>query len=149
MWRFARDNSALAQALDRSQAVITFALDGTILDANANFSNAVGYRLDEIKGRHHRLFVDPAHHDDPEYKAFWNSLARGEYQAAEYRRLAKGGREIWLQASYNPVLSRTGKPIKIVKVATDVTQQKRAYADFQSKIEAVERSRASDRKSVV
>ncbi|NEU14868.1 PAS domain S-box protein [Methylobacterium sp. BTF04] len=143
MWFVSRDTDALLQALDRSQAVIHFALDGTILDANANFLKAVGYSLAEIQGRHHRIFVDQAEQDSGAYKAFWASLARGEYQAAEYRRIGKGGREIWLQATYNPVLSRSGKPVKIVKFAADVTEQKRIFADYRSKIEALDRSRAS------
>ena len=143
MWVFSRDTDALLQALDRSQAVIQFAPDGTILDANGNFLRAVGYRLDEIEGRHHRIFVDPAEHESEDYVAFWASLERGDYQAAEYRRIGKGGREIWLQATYNPVLGRSGRPTKIVKLAADVTEQKRIFADYRSKIEAIDRSRAS------
>ncbi|ACA18978.1 methyl-accepting chemotaxis sensory transducer with Pas/Pac sensor [Methylobacterium sp. 4-46] len=140
MWFFGRDNAALIAALDRSQAVIAFAPDGTILDANALFLTAVGYGLDEIKGRHHRLFVDPAEQDGAAYRDFWASLARGEPHTAEVRRLGKGGREIWLQATYTPIPGRGGRPTKVVKVATDITERKRSDADCRGKIEAVERA---------
>ena len=143
MWPFSRDTAALLQALDRSQAVVAFGLDGTILSANANFLGAVGYALDEVKGRHHRMFVDPAESADAAYGAFWASLARGEYQSGEYRCLGKDGREIWLQATYNPILDRAGRPVKVVVFAADVTERKRVAADFQSKVEAVNRSRAA------
>jgi methyl-accepting chemotaxis protein len=109
--------------MHRSQAVIAFELDGTILEANDNFLNAMGYRLDEIKGRHHSLFVDAATRDSAGYRAFWESLARGEFQAAEYKRFGKGGREIWIQATYNPILDVSGRPFKVVKFATDITAQ--------------------------
>ncbi|MFE1600491.1 methyl-accepting chemotaxis protein [Methylobacterium sp. ID0610] len=143
MWFFGRDTAALLDALDRSQAIIAFSTDGTILAANDLFLRTVGYTLAEIKGRHHRLFVDPAEHDGAAYRDFWASLARGEHRTAEYRRLGKGGREIWLQASYSPVLGRGGRPVKIVKFAADITERKRVDADYRSKIEAVERSRAA------
>jgi methyl-accepting chemotaxis protein len=110
-------------AIGKSQAVIQFKLDGTILDANANFLNAVGYKLDEIAGRHHSMFVEPAFASSAEYRQFWEALGRGEYQAAEYKRLGKGGREIWIQASYNPILDYNGRPFKVVKYATDITRQ--------------------------
>ena len=110
-------------AISKSQATIEFNLDGTIITANENFLGAVGYSLDEIKGKHHQMFVDPAYRNSSEYREFWASLARGEYQAAEYKRFGKGGREIWIQASYNPILDLNGKPFKVVKYATDVTQQ--------------------------
>ena len=109
------------EALDRSQAIIEFALDGTILTANPNFLAAVGYGLEEIRGKHHGLLVEPAKRDGAEYRAFWAALARGEHQSGEFRRLGKGGREVWLRATYNPVLGRGGKPVKVVKFATDVT----------------------------
>jgi methyl-accepting chemotaxis protein len=111
------------KAIGRSQAVITFELDGTILDANDNFLNAVGYRLDEIKGKHHSMFVDAATRDSAEYRAFWPSLARGEFQSAEYKRVGKGGKEVWIQATYNPILDMNGRPFKVVKFATDITAQ--------------------------
>ncbi|WFT80285.1 PAS domain-containing methyl-accepting chemotaxis protein [Methylobacterium sp. CB376] len=133
----------MLQALDRSQAVIEFDIDGIILSANSNFLNAVGYTLAEIKGQHHRILVDPAEHDSAAYRAFWAALARGECQAAEFRRLGKDGREVWLQASYNPVLGRGGRPTRVVKVAADVTERKRVAADHASKIAAIDRSRAA------
>ncbi len=113
-------------AISRSQAVIAFGMDGTILDANDNFLRALGYTLGEIKGKHHNMFVDEAYRQSAEYKEFWNRLGRGEYQAAEYKRLGKDGREVWVQASYNPILNVNGKPIKVVKYATDITAQKMA-----------------------
>jgi PAS domain S-box-containing protein len=113
-------------AIRRSQAVIEFGMDGTILDANDNFLKALGYTLEEIKGRHHSMFVDEAYRQSPEYKEFWAKLNRGEYQAAEYRRIGKGGKEVWIQASYNPILDLNGKPFKVVKYATDITPEKNA-----------------------
>ncbi|CCD92493.1 putative methyl-accepting chemotaxis receptor/sensory transducer with PAS domain [Bradyrhizobium sp. ORS 375] len=110
-------------AISKSQAVIEFNLDGTIINANDNFLNALGYSLSEIKGRHHSMFVDPSERDSPAYREFWAALNRGEYQAAEYKRIGKGGRQVWIQASYNPILDLNGKPFKVVKYATDVTQQ--------------------------
>jgi len=115
-------------AIGKSQAVIEFTPDGTILTANANFCDAMGYRLDELVGQHHSLFVTRDLAASPEYRQFWQRLARGEYQAAEYRRLGKGGREVWIQASYNPILdpSNPGRVLKVVKYATDVTARKQA-----------------------
>jgi methyl-accepting chemotaxis protein len=113
-------------AINKAQAVIEFGLDGTILTANANFLDAMGYTLDEVRGRHHRMFVDAATRDSAEYCAFWEKLGRGEYDAARYRRFGKGGREVWIQASYNPILDSSGRPFKVVKFATDVTAQVRA-----------------------
>ena len=110
-------------AINKSQAVIEFQLDGTILSANQNFLGVLGYSLDEIKGRHHRMFVDNQLANSSEYKEFWERLNRGEYQAAEYRRIGKGGKEVWIQASYNPILDAQGKPRKVVKFATDITAQ--------------------------
>jgi PAS domain S-box len=108
-------------ALDRAQAVIHFTLDGQVLDANDNFLKTLGYRLDEIVGRHHRMFVDPVERESADYRRFWERLARGEYFSAEYRRIGKGGREVYIQASYNPILDEAGRPLKVVKFATNVT----------------------------
>jgi methyl-accepting chemotaxis protein len=110
-------------ALHRSQAVIAFASDGTIVDANANFLGAMGYTLDEVRGRHHEIFVEAAERASPAYKAFWAALARGEYQSSEFRRIAKGGREVFIQATYNPITDLEGRVVKVVKFATDVTEQ--------------------------
>ncbi|WP_279360345.1 methyl-accepting chemotaxis protein [Methylobacterium indicum] len=127
-------------ALDASQAIVEFDLDGTIITANANFLAAVGYRLEEIQGRHHTMFVDPAERDDPAYAQFWAALRRGEHQVADYRRIARGGREIWMHASYNPLLNRAGKPYGVVKFATDITAQTLRNADFAGKLTALDRS---------
>jgi methyl-accepting chemotaxis protein len=129
-------------AIDRSQAVIEFELDGTITSANANFLSAMGYTLDEIKGRHHSMFVEPELRDSADYRAFWGQLNRGEYQAGEYKRIGKGGREVWILASYNPVLDEKGKPFKVVKFATDVTEQKMRMADVEGQITAIGKSQA-------
>ena len=112
-------------ALNRSQAVIAFTSAGTILDANRNFLDAMGYALSEIVGRHHRIFVDPTERDGVAYRAFWDALARGEFQAAEYRRVGKDGREVFIRATYNPITDETGRTIKVVKFATDITAQVR------------------------
>ena len=120
------DLAGQVAAIRKSQAVIEFQMDGTILDANDNFLNAMSYRLEEIRGRHHSIFVDEAYRQSAEYKEFWAGLNRGEFQAAEYRRLGKGGKEIWIQASYNPIFDADGKPFKVVKYATDVTAEKHA-----------------------
>ncbi len=134
--------AAQVAALHRVQAVIEFALDGTILQANDNFLQAVGYRLDEIQGQHHALFVDPEHARSAEYREFWARLARGEFDAGQYRRIGKGGREIWIQASYNPVLDRQGRPYKVVKFATDITAQKLQAADSAGQLAAIDKSQA-------
>jgi methyl-accepting chemotaxis protein len=123
--RFVAQSSNELAAIGKSQAVIEFKLDGTVITANDNFQQALGYTLDEIKGRHHRMFCEPAYAQSPDYEQFWAKLNRGEYQAAEYKRLGKGGKEIWIQASYNPILDLYGKPFKVVKYATDITPQKK------------------------
>jgi len=116
---------AMIVAIGKSQAVIEFLMDGTIVTANDNFLKTLGYTLDEIKGKHHSMFVDEAYRQSREYREFWATLNRGEYQAAEYKRIGKGGKEVWIQASYNPILDLKGKPYKVVKYATDVTEQVR------------------------
>jgi methyl-accepting chemotaxis protein len=134
------DRARLA-ALDKSQAIIEFKMDGTIISANANFLNAMGYSLAEIQGKHHSMFLEPGQKESAEYREFWAKLNRGEFQAAQYKRIGKGGREVWIEASYNPLLSN-GKPYKVVKYATDVTEQKRQFADLKGKVEAIGRSQA-------
>ena len=136
------DHAGQIEAIDKSQAVIEFEPDGTILHANENFLNAVGYALDEIKGRHHRMFVDPEYAESAEYKAFWAKLGRGEFHSGEYRRIRKDGSEIWIQASYNPVFDVNGRPSKVVKYASDVTGQKLRSADHAGQIEAIGKSQA-------
>jgi methyl-accepting chemotaxis protein len=108
-------------AIGKSQAVIEFNMDGSILTANENFLNALGYSLDEIKGQHHRMFVGSSDRDGAAYRQFWANLNAGQYQAGEYKRIGKGGKEVWIQASYNPILDMNGKPFKVVKYATDTT----------------------------
>ena len=134
------DHAGQVAAIGKSQGVIEFALDGTILTANPNFLATVGYGLDEIQGRHHAMFVDPVERESAEYKSFWTALGRGAFQSGEYRRVGKGGREIRLQASYNPILDPVGKPLKVVKFATDITAQTLENADRLGKIEAIGRS---------
>lgn len=133
---------AKLEALDRVQAVIEFNMDGTIITANDNFLNAMGYTLDEIKGKHHSLFVEPGYLESTEYKVFWDTLKRGEYQSAEYKRFGKGGKEVWIQASYNPILDFDGEPFKVVKYATDVTSQKLLNANYAGQIEAIGKAQA-------
>ncbi|BFM16561.1 hypothetical protein R50073_27440 [Maricurvus nonylphenolicus] len=118
------DLKGKASAIDKVQAVIEFNMDGTIITANSNFLNAMGYSLGEIQGQHHSMFVEPDYKASTEYRQFWEKLNRGEFEAQEYKRLAKGGREIWISASYNPILDDNGKPYKVVKFASDITAQK-------------------------
>ena len=136
------DFSGQISAIGKSQAVISFNLDGTIIEANANFLGATGYALNEIKGQHHRLFVDPAFAASTDYAQFWEALRRGEYQSGEYQRFGKGGKEVWIQASYNPIFDVNGKPNKVVKYATDITTQKLQNADFSGQIDAIGKSQA-------
>lgn len=137
-----QDLEGLVTALNKVQAVIEFNLDGTIITANDNFLNGLGYSLNEIQGKHHRMFCDPAYAATPEYAAFWQKLARGEYDSGEYRRLGKGGKEIWINASYNPIFDANGKPYKVVKFATDVTANKLRNAEFEGKITAISKAQA-------
>ena len=136
------DFGAQVAAISRSQAVIEFNMDGTIVTANDNFLNALGYSLPEIQGKHHSIFVAPEERDSAAYREFWAKLNRGEYQAAEYKRIGKGGKEVWIQASYNPVFDQNGKPFKVVKFATDVTAQKLRNADLAGQIAAIGKSQA-------
>jgi methyl-accepting chemotaxis protein len=137
------EKDALLNAFDRSQAVISFTPDGTILQANDNFLNAVGYRRDEIQGQHHRMFVDNEYARSDEYTAFWNRLANGEFFTAEYKRFKKNGDPIWIQASYNPVMNDQGQVTKVVKLASDITDQKMLQLDHQGQIEAINRAYAT------
>jgi methyl-accepting chemotaxis protein len=138
----AGDLLAIYQALDRVQAIIEFELDGTVISANENFLNIFEYGLNEVVGQHHQMFCDPDYVDSDEYAEFWKKLAHGNSFAAEFKRLGKRGKEIWLQASYNPVFDDDGKPIRIVKFATDVTASKLQIAEFEGKIRAINRAQA-------
>ena len=129
-------------AIGKSNAVIEFALDGTILTANENFLKTLGYTLDEVKGKHHSMFVDPVYVRSPEYRQFWEKLGRGEFDAGRYKRIAKGGKEIWIQASYNAILDRGGRPFKVVKFATDITEQKMRDMDVEGQLAAINKAQA-------
>jgi methyl-accepting chemotaxis protein len=129
-------------AICRSQAVIEFGLDGTILWANDQFLAALGYALDEIQGKHHRIFCTPDHVATADYAAFWRKLGTGAFDAGIYKRIGKGGREIWLRATYNPFFDANGKPTKIVKFAMDVTENVESRAETQGQIAAIDRSQA-------
>ena len=129
-------------AMSRAQAVIEFNMDGTIVTANENFLGAMGYSLAEIQGKHHSMFVVPDDRDSAAYREFWAKLNRGQFDAAEYKRIGKGGKEIWILATYNPILDEAGKPFKVVKFATDVTAQKLKAADNDGQIDAIGKSQA-------
>ncbi len=136
------DFTGQLQAIGKAQAVIEFDLDGNILTANDNFLNAVGYSLEEVRGHHHSMFVEPEYRSSPEYKMFWEKLGRGEYDADQYKRITKTGKEIWIQASYNPIMDMNGKPFKVVKYATDITAQKLQEADFSGQLDAISKAQA-------
>jgi methyl-accepting chemotaxis protein len=129
-------------AVSKAQAVIEFKLDGTVLTANDNFLRALGYTLDEIRGKHHSMFADAAYAGSAEYRHFWDKLNRGEYDAGQYKRIGKGGKEVWIQASYNPILDMNGKPFKVVKYATDITESKLRAADFEGQLNAISKAQA-------
>jgi len=136
------DYKGQINAIAKSQAVIEFNLDGTIIDANENFLQTLGYTLDEIKGKHHRMFAEEDYANSPEYKLFWEKLNRGEYDSGEYKRIGKGGKEVWIQASYNPITDLNGELFKVVKYASDVTAEKLQSADYSGQIDAIGKSQA-------
>ncbi|MDR9838374.1 methyl-accepting chemotaxis protein [Herbaspirillum huttiense] len=129
-------------AIDKALAVIEFTLDGKIIKANKNFLDLMGYTLEEIKGQHHRIFVAEEERNAPAYAQFWQKLGRGEYDQRLYRRITKSGHEVWIQATYNPIIDAMGRPFKIVKYARDVTQQQLQAADFSGQITAINKVRA-------
>ncbi len=129
-------------AISKAQAVVEFTLEGRIITANENFLKVMGYSLDEIKGQSANMFADQGAHQNSDYRHLWEKLARGEYEAGQYKRISKGGREIWLQASYNPILDLNGRPMKVVEYATDITEQKLANANFEGQIAAINRAQA-------
>ncbi|OAH37738.1 methyl-accepting chemotaxis protein [Methylorubrum populi] len=139
---FHSEQDPILAAVDRAQGRIEFAMDGTVLHANANFLNLLGYTLEEVRGRPHALFMPPEQRESPEYKAFWEALRRGEFQAREFRRIDKAGQSVWIQASYNPILDRRGRPYKVVKFATDISAQTRRNAGYEGQITAINRSQA-------
>jgi methyl-accepting chemotaxis protein len=130
-------------AINKAQAVIEFDLAGTVLNANENFLAVLGYTLEEIKGRHHSMFVEPAYRESADYRRFWSELNDGKFQAAEYKRIGKGGKEVWIQASYNPIFDEHGKPYKVIKFATDVTATKLKNADYQGQLAAIGKTQAA------
>jgi len=136
------DHAGQVIAIGRSQCIIEFNLDGTIITANPNFLHAMDYTLEEIQGRHHKIFVDEDYSQSKDYEDFWKSLRKGEYRAAQFKRYGKNKREVWIEASYNPILDMDGRPFKIVKYATDITANKRAEADFKGQIQAIRKSQA-------
>ncbi len=134
--------AAKIAAIEKSQATIEFSLDGTIITANKTFLDVMGYQLSEIMGRHHSMFVSAAEKDGAAYRAFWAQLKQGHFQAGEFKRLGKGDAEVWIQATYSPIFDSAGKPFKVVKLATDVTQTKLQNADFAGQLEAIGKSQA-------
>ena len=134
------DYAGKIAALGRSQAIIEFGMDGQIQTANDNFLNALNYSLDEIKGRHHSMLVEESYRTTPEYKEFWAALNRGEYRSAEFKRIGKGGKPVWIQATYNPIHDSSGKPVKIVKFATNITEQVLAREDLKTKVDSILKS---------
>ncbi len=136
------ENAGRVQAIDRSTAVIEFSVDGVVLDANPLFLEAMGYSLEQVRGQHHRMFCDPAYAQTPAYRDFWRKLGDGEFESDVYRRLAAGGREVWLQASYNPIFDGEGRQVKVVKYATDITAAKVSNAEYEGKVNAISRAQA-------
>ena len=136
------DNKGQIEAIGKSQAVVQFNLDGTVRSANPNFLETMGYALEEIRGKHHRMFMPPEDAATPEYEAFWEDLREGRFRRGEFKRVAKDGREVWIQASYNPIFDPRGRPFKVVKYATDITGEKLRNADFEGQIAAISKAQA-------
>ena len=136
------DSDLVLKALKKSLAVIEFEPDGTIITANQNFLNAMGYRLEEIQGRHHSIFVQPSYAETDEYQVFWQNLGQGKFLSSEFLRVTKAGKDIWIQAVYNPVTDENNRVIKVVKVAIDITKQKIIAANHRAQIDAINRSQA-------
>jgi methyl-accepting chemotaxis protein len=133
---------AIHAALNRVQAVIEFDLEGRILHANDNFLRVLGYALEDVQGRHHSIFCEPEYAASPAYKQFWAGLAAGEFQYGEFKRVSKDGRDVWINASYNPVMDADGKPYKIIKFATDITNNKLRNAEYEGKVSAIGKAQA-------
>ncbi|HQT60029.1 MULTISPECIES: PAS domain-containing methyl-accepting chemotaxis protein [unclassified Acidiphilium] len=133
----AAENASVLGAIDRSQGIITFGLDGTILEVNDNFLSYMGYSRDEVIGRKHSMFARPDFAASTEYAAFWAHLRRGEYLSSEFERIGKGGRQVWLQATYNPVFDTQGKVVKVVKFAVDITERMHNLARIAAALESL------------
>ncbi|NOU11935.1 MAG: PAS domain S-box protein, partial [Nitrospira sp.] len=145
-YELARQNmKGVVDSIDASYATIEFDLHGNVLTANNIFLQTMGYSLNEIKGKHHGQFVDPSYVGSPEYRAFWEKLGRGERDAGQYKRIAKGGKEVWLQASYNPIKDEMGRPFKVLKLAADITGQKKAQVEVEKLIVAAATGQLSER----
>ncbi len=140
--RSEKEMQSILEALSASHAVIEFEPDGTILTANRNFLVTMGYELEEIAGRHHRMFVSREYAEGSEYRNFWEVLKRGEYHTGTYPRLAKGGREVWIEGTYNPIGDGTGRIVKVIKFVRDVTAQKKLQQEVQCKLGAIEKTQA-------
>lgn len=136
------EQEAKLVALDKSQAVIEFNVDGTILSANKNFLDTMGYSLGEIQGKKHSIFLDPSEANSQAYQQFWENLRKGQYQSGEFKRIGKGGKEVWIFGAYNPIIGPDGKPFKVVKFATDVTQRKMDYANLLGQMNAIGKAQA-------
>ena len=141
--RINNDYRGKIDAIGRAQAVIELDLEGIVLDANPTFLDIMGYSLEEVRGKHHRIFCEPELAQSRDYQDFWNALARGEYHSGEYKRIGRGGKTVWIRATYNPILDLSGKPVKIVKFAVDVTEERLRTAEFEGQIAAVDRSQAT------
>lgn len=137
-----RRDVATLKALDRATSILHFHPNGTVLDANANFLNLTGYRLDELKGRHHRLLCEPAHAQSAAYLDFWQRLAHGEHMTGRYKCIAKEGGTLWLEASYTPIIGRSGQVKRVVKTASDITDKVHDENDMRSRLDALDRSTA-------
>jgi len=135
-------NEGILAALNRSQAVIEFTTDGTIVTANENFLGATGYALDEIAGQHHRIFCEPEYAESSGYKDFWRDIADGEIKDGEFKRFAKDGSVVWIQATYNPILDANGDVFKVIKFAADITEAKIEQQNFNCKLDAISRTTA-------
>ena len=137
----ASDSSRAAwDALCKSQAVIEFELSGAVIWANDVFLSIMGYRLEEIAGRHHSMFCRETYARTSDYARFWDRLRDGQFESGLYRRISKNGADIWLQATYNPVLDASGRPARILKFASDVTEAQQRGAEHESKIAAIMKS---------
>jgi methyl-accepting chemotaxis protein len=140
---FGSNAEQVLAALDLSMAIIEFDMDGNILKANKNFCDLMGYSPAEIVGRQHRIFVDAEYAASKEYKTFWNTLQKGEFICSEFKRIAKNGSEIFIRGNYNPIKNSSGKVLKIVKFANDITQTKLKAVDTAAKIDAISRAQAT------
>jgi len=136
-------HEAIIKAINKSQGTIEFDMDGIVITANDNFLTVLGYSLEEVKGKHHRIFCEESYANSLEYKKFWEKLNRGEFDSGEYKRIGKNAREVYIQATYNPIFDLNGKPMKILKIASDVTEQKLMNSEFEGKISAIDKSQGT------